>query len=178
MRASAQSASASESLFGRAASLLQRQEPRSLIALGLVLVLLVGAIDYATGEEFGPLIFYVVPVALAGSTGRKNLAIVLAVASGGSWLVIEAVAGRAYSSGWILGWNAAIRLAVFLLIGVLVASHTRSRSFEAQVAAAAGDGPTPPCPYCGSSDTLCLARNLVCRSCQRLADLEGGPARH
>ncbi|HEV2757146.1 MAG TPA: hypothetical protein VG318_15380 [Actinomycetota bacterium] len=173
MRASAEPAS-TYGLFARATSFFRSREPRSVAALGLVLVVAVGVIDYATGEEFGPLIFYVLPVAAVGSTGRKDLAIVVAVAAGVSWMVMEAAAGRTYSSGWILTWNGAIRLAVFLLIGVLVASQTRSRSFEAQVAAAA-DGPAPPCPYCGSKDTLRLARNLVCRSCQRLAAVEGAP---
>lgn len=176
MRASAEPAPSPERASARVAAFLRSREPRLLAVSGLLGVLLVGGIDYATGEEFGPLIFYVLPVAAVASAGRKDLAVVIAVAAGASWLVVEAVAGREYSSGWILAWNGAIRTAVFVLIGVLVASQARSRSFEAQVAAAAG-GPSSPCPYCGSTDTLRLARNLVCRSCQRLADVEGTPER-
>ena len=177
MRASAETASAApEGLSGRAASFLRRQQPRALAALGLAGVLAVGAIDYATGEEIGLLILYVLPVAAVASAGRKEVAIAIGVAAGASWLVMEAVAGRSYSSEWILAWNGAMRLGVFVLIGVLVASNTRSRTFEARVAAAGGE-PAPPCPYCGARDTLRLARNLVCRSCQRLADLDGAPER-
>jgi hypothetical protein len=175
MSASAELA-APKGLFGRATTLFRGAPPRWAAAAGLVLVLVVGVIDYLTGAEFGPLIFYVLPVALVGSTGRADLAAGVALAAGVSWFVMEAVAGREYSSGWILVWNAAIRLGVYLIIGQLVASQARSRSLEAQIVAAAGGAATPPCPYCGSKDTLRLARNLVCRSCQRLADLEGRAA--
>jgi hypothetical protein len=176
MRASAEPGSAPKGLPGRAASFLRGSRPQWVAALGLVLVLVAAGIDYATGAEFGPLIFYVLPVALVGSAGRADLAAGIAVAAGVSWFAVEAVAGRTYSSEWILVWNAAIRLGVFLIIGLLVAARARSRAFEAQIVAAAGGVAAPPCPYCGSKDTLRLARNLVCRSCQRLADLEGRAA--
>lgn len=160
----------------RLASILSNQPRGRALAIGVALVAGGALVDYATGPEFGPLIFYLVPVAFVAWTGRPRDALLLAFLCAGAWLLLEATRGRTYTSGWILAWNALTRLTVFVVLAGLVTSVRRGQWFQEQVARGVEGAPRTPCPYCGSTDTLRLVRSLVCRSCQRSASLDDVPA--
>jgi hypothetical protein len=96
---------------------------RNLLRLfGIVLLLAVlGWLDYATGYELQFFLFYFVPVALAAWFVGRAQAIVVAVASAAIWFGVEFASGHPYSRSIYLYWNTAIRLASFLIIALVLA---------------------------------------------------------
>lgn len=161
-----------ETAVHKVASALSNQPRGRALVIGVALVAGGALVDYATGPEFAPLIFYLVPVALVAWAGRPRDAVLLAFLCAGAWLLLEATRGRTYTSSWILAWNALTRLAVFVVVAGLVTSVRRGQWFQEQVANEVEGVRRTPCPYCGSTDTLRLVRSLVCRSCQRSASLD------
>jgi hypothetical protein len=150
-------------LVRRIVAFLEARPRGAVTSAALVLALLVGLFDYLTGPELASLLFYLIPVAIAGIGARKVDALAIAVVAGACWFAAEALRGREYEVEWILFWNALSRVAVFALIGTLV-SLLRS----APETPAGG----PRCSYCGSRNTIELRRNLVCLACRRIFTLE------
>jgi diguanylate cyclase (GGDEF)-like protein len=90
--------------------------PRVLwLALAVPLVGLVGFADYATGQEIGFSIFYLVPVVLVAWFGGAAGGIFAAVLSSVASFLAESAGGRYYSHPAIPYWNAAMYLGIFLL---------------------------------------------------------------
>lgn len=92
---------------------------RRFVALSLLSLGVVGVADYLTGYELEFFVFYFIPVAVAGWAGRKRAAIVLSVLSALVWLVVEHFSGHVYQHSFLRYWDATIRLASFLSIGLL-----------------------------------------------------------
>lgn len=144
------------------------QRPRGLIlSAAAVGALLVGLLDYLTGPELASLLFYLVPVAMAGGAGRKGDAVVIGVLAGACWFAAEALRGREYDVEWILFWNALSRMVVFSLVGILL-TMVKTAPVETRQGRR--------CAHCGSTNTIELQRNLVCLSCRRVFTDEGAEA--
>lgn len=86
------------------------------LALNLLLVLFLGAIDYATGVELGFSIFYVIPIALTAWQADRASALAVSAASAGAWLVAEILGGHQYTHRLILYWNAGVRFGFFWIV--------------------------------------------------------------
>lgn len=99
---------------------MERAAPALIAATGLALVVAVGAVDYATGEELSSSIFYVLPVGLAAWYGSRRLGVLLGLAASATWYGADLAAGATYSAAWIPFWNAGVRLLIFLLIAELL----------------------------------------------------------
>jgi diguanylate cyclase (GGDEF)-like protein len=91
---------------------------RFLISLGLVV--LVAAVDAATGSEISFSVFYLVPVAVAGGLVSRRAGWVVAVLSAATWGYLDVALGSHYSAAWIPFWNTGVRLAFFLLVNELI----------------------------------------------------------
>jgi hypothetical protein len=162
-------------MIHRMASALTQLSRTRIVISAIVLTAASGLIDYVTGPEFAPLLFYLAPVGLVAWAGRRPDAVLVSLLGGSVWLLMEATGGRTYSSGWILGWAALTRLGVFLVVAGVVMALRREYFLERHLMSESGSSPSPPCPYCGSRDTVQLVRSLVCRSCQRSASLTDLP---
>lgn len=91
--------------------------PRPVIVLaGLAAVAGLGYLDFVTGPELTPLIFYLLPVVGAAWYGGRAPGAVVAVAGGLSWMLADAVSHGGYAHAAVPYWNAGLRLAA--LIGV------------------------------------------------------------
>jgi diguanylate cyclase (GGDEF)-like protein len=90
------------------------QSKTFLITLSLVIVLVLGVIDYQTGEEISVAVFYLVPVALVTWFVGKRAGVFISCLSGVTWLLTDWTAGRIYSHPLVLYWNAIATLAFFL----------------------------------------------------------------
>jgi signal transduction histidine kinase len=121
----------------RLVSLLDRLEncPRPLlIATTFALLLAVGAVDYFTGFNLSFLTFYLLPVSLAAWFLGRLFAVGIAVLSVAVWLLGDIAAGAVFANSFVLGWNAAIALAFFLVV-IWLLNRLRAvlRDLEARV---------------------------------------------
>jgi len=105
-----------------------------LMTLTLAIVMIVGGADYATGHEILFSTFYLVPVALAAWTVGRTFAIVVSLLSVGAWLAGDFASGAVYPRPFVPVWNAAIILAFYLVVVVLLGRlHGVQRGLEDRV---------------------------------------------
>ena len=92
------------------------------VIVGILLLLIVAFLDFATGTELSFSIFYLIPIFLFTWMVNGNIGIAIACISSGLWLFIEVISAPQYSSSFIYFWNAIIRLGFFLLPVLLIRS--------------------------------------------------------
>ena len=85
------------------------------ITIGLVLLCVVGLLDYLTGYELSFALFYLFPIALVTWFTSGKFGVITAFVSAGIWLTADILAGQVYSHKVVYLWNTAIRLGFFLL---------------------------------------------------------------
>src|SRR6185295_8687546 len=90
------------------------------IAVGLILLCIVGILDYLTGYELSFSLFYLIPIALLSWFVSSQVGIVVSFISAGLWLVVDVLDGSRYSHPVIYLWNTLIRLAFFHLTVLLI----------------------------------------------------------
>jgi signal transduction histidine kinase len=103
----------------RLAPLLNWLEGRSkpfLVATTFAFLVLVGAGDYLTGFNLSFLVFYLLPVSLAAWFLGRLFATGVAILSVAVWVAGDIAAGAVFANKFVLGWNAAIALAFFLIV--------------------------------------------------------------
>lgn len=109
----------------RTVEILDRQGRGTLLAAGLLAVVLVGLIHGVAGWQFSFELFYVLPIIVvsfhAGGTAGALVAIVSAVA----WLCVELLAGAPYPHALAPYWNGCVHLAVFLVISTMLVNVRR-----------------------------------------------------
>ena len=99
-----------------------RRLPKPLLtALAFLFIALFWALDYATGPELSPLIFYVLPIVLVVWLVGRRAAALLSVVAAFAWFLADLLTGREVSPA-IRYWNAAEKLVFFLLLSQLVAT--------------------------------------------------------
>jgi len=102
--------------------LLARFSRWQILAIGSCGVGVVGVFDYATGYEVSISVFYLVPVAIASWYAGRHAAVGMAALACIGWFAADVGAGHPYASPYVPVWNALIRLAFFLVNGLLVAA--------------------------------------------------------
>jgi signal transduction histidine kinase len=101
---------------------LGKQSKPSLITLGFILVLIVGAADFITGTELSISIFYLLPISLAAWFINRRTGIFLSIVSSAVELATDIIAGRSYSHPIIVHWNYAVHLGFFLIIVLILSA--------------------------------------------------------
>ena len=105
--------------------------PAFVLAAGLALAALVGALDYVTGLELSLSIFYLLPIALVAWYAPRWAGFGMCAVSTAMWLVADYAGGFTYSHWLMLVENAAVRLGFFLITAsllVILRTHlTRER---------------------------------------------------
>jgi signal transduction histidine kinase len=78
-------------------------------------------LDYLTGPEFSSILFYLTPIYFFSNTKYSNQKTILfhSVIAAIFWYKVE-TATKIYTNELIAGWNALVRLTIFLSIGVLI----------------------------------------------------------
>jgi signal transduction histidine kinase len=105
-----------------------------LAAASLILVLLVGFVDYVSGFELSFEVFYLFAVVIATWYVGRNFGITISFLSVAIWTIGDLLAGASYSNPLIPAWNAAIVLAFYLIAVVLLFRlHTLTRELEDRV---------------------------------------------
>jgi hypothetical protein len=126
----------------------------------LLLLLLVGWVDYITGYELGFFVFYTVPIGLAAWYLGRWPGIWLALAATIAWWLADALAGAKYSSQFSFWWNSTVHFSAFVINAVTIAKikvELRQRDkLAAKLEAArqtlrAAARVLPACPLCGKA---------------------------
>ena len=110
---------------------LARAELFTLAAFG---VLLVGGIDYLTGNELSIGLLYLGPVAVGAWYAGRRIGVGVAMLSCASWYIAELAGGSHYSHSAIPVWNAIVRLGFFLTTGLLLAALRESLLAQRELA--------------------------------------------
>lgn len=113
---------------------LQRQSKSCIVAVGGVLVLLLGVIDHLTGPDFSFVVFYLLPVFLVTWFAGKNAGIAVSLMSGISWFVADVLTMAAASHPSIPYLNLITKLGLFLVLNVTVSSLRISLEREREMA--------------------------------------------
>jgi diguanylate cyclase (GGDEF)-like protein len=86
----------------------------------LAVLLLIGAIDYATGSELAFSIFYLFPVGIAAWYIGLEAGISLSILSALAWYIADTLSRTTpYENSFIPAWNTGVRLMTFLITTVL-----------------------------------------------------------
>jgi hypothetical protein len=100
----------------------EKQPKWIVVAGGIVLVAVLGYVDYITGSEISFAIFYLLPVtAVAWHAGRSAGAFI-SFESSVAWFLAENAVGVTYSNPAIPYWNAIVRLGIFLIVTILLST--------------------------------------------------------
>jgi len=92
----------------------------TVFAIVLVLVALLGYLDYATGFEITFSFFYLIPISISAWYIDQKIAQIITAISITTWMVSNWLAGEIYSQEIIRYWNASVRFIVFYFISYLV----------------------------------------------------------
>ncbi len=126
-------------MLGLPNGLADRTSPVKVAFLGLLATGVFGVADYLTGIEVSFSIFYLIPVAYTTWYGSRRMGFAVGGVSALVWLVVDAI-DQTYSHWLVAVWNAAARLAFFLVTGYLL-GEVKQRLLQ-EVALARTDGLT------------------------------------
>ncbi|HKJ91569.1 MAG TPA: diguanylate cyclase [Longimicrobiales bacterium] len=96
-----------------------------IVTLAVLLIALVGGLDYATGSEMAFSAFYLLPIALVAWSVGRSFGLAFAMIGALVWLTADLSAGHVYSRTWVPYWNSGIRLLVFIVVAVTVSGMRR-----------------------------------------------------
>ncbi|MFI5145436.1 MAG: sensor histidine kinase, partial [Ignavibacteria bacterium] len=86
----------------------------------VILVILIGFLDYLTGTEISFSIFYLIPITFITYKAGKNEGLVLSFFSAVIWLICDVKGLQRFSNAAIPYWNALVRLMFFIFIVYLI----------------------------------------------------------
>jgi signal transduction histidine kinase len=113
---------------------LNRRSRPSLVAAGLVMLVVIGAVDYLTGFEMVFSVFYLLAVGLAAWFVGRGFGMLMSVLSAVVWIGGDLAAGARYSSSWIPVWNTLILMVFyFIVVWLLTNLHSLQKELEFRV---------------------------------------------
>lgn len=104
----------------------ERQRKYWIWLESIVLALVVGIIDYATGYKISVVLFYSVPILFMVWFADRASAALVAVLCAIIWWWADQASGHPYSQGWHEIWETVVRLGYFLIF-VVAGSAVKSR---------------------------------------------------
>jgi diguanylate cyclase (GGDEF)-like protein len=113
---------------------LQRRSPAFIFVACILLVALLGVLDYLNGPDFSLLIFYAVPVFLASWYKGRREGLFVCAASGLAVFAVAYATSEHFSSPVIAYWNAAVRLGFLFILAHIVAAFRVSLAQEREMA--------------------------------------------
>lgn len=111
-----------------------KQSKSSVLMIVLMLVAILGWLDYRTGFEISFSLFYLGPVAIVSWYLDKKIGYLIAILSISVWLVTNWAAGETYSHEIIRYWNASARFILFAGIIWLLEEFKRALNHEYMLA--------------------------------------------
>jgi diguanylate cyclase (GGDEF)-like protein len=99
---------------------LDRQNKATLWGIVVLLFILLGLVDYATGAEVSIAFFYLIPISLASWSLGKRPGMVAALIATIIWQGSNLLSGGGPTNPAINIWNTVFRLGIFLIFAVLL----------------------------------------------------------
>lgn len=121
----------------RAKNIFEALEDRSPLfwtIVGLFAIVLIGLLDYMTGNEVAFSLFYMVPVALVTVAVNLNTGLVMSFLSALTLQAAELAAGQTFSHPSLYFLNTLIRTLFYAVVVYLLAELQKSREEERQAA--------------------------------------------
>jgi diguanylate cyclase (GGDEF)-like protein len=104
------------------------------LAIGaLLLIPLIGFIDYLTGPNITFSLIYLLPVTLIAWFNRKQLAIIASFICGATWIIADFAAGRFSSNLTAYLWNFITRLIFLLIVAFLLSLLKQTLQHEREL---------------------------------------------
>jgi diguanylate cyclase (GGDEF)-like protein len=100
-------------MYSMMTSLAKWGKPFWAIA-GFIQIILLGLVDYLTGYEISISLFYLIPLMEIAWFVGSRAGIWVSAVSTLVWLVGDIAAGQVYSHSFVYGWNAVMRLGLFV----------------------------------------------------------------
>lgn len=113
---------------------LKKASEFTIILFGIVQILILGFIDYATGYELSFSVFYLIPVALTAWFAEKRAAVVISILSAFTWQFCNDLAGEVHSSYMTSLWNTSTRFGFFIIVAILLTKLKQSYTFQTNLA--------------------------------------------
>ena len=86
----------------------------------LLILIVLGIIDLATGYEYSFSVFYLLPISIAAWYDQYKTTVITILLSAITWLIADINAGHLYSNSIIPFWNALVRLGFFSIVAFLL----------------------------------------------------------
>lgn len=118
----------------RIISNINKLSKANIFLLSLLLLFLIGSIDYFTGIELSISVFYLLPVILCAWYVNKTSGLVLAMIAALIWFIADILTSKSYSHPVTPYWNALVMLGIFILINEIFAALKLSFERENQLA--------------------------------------------
>jgi diguanylate cyclase (GGDEF)-like protein len=113
--------------------ILSLRTKAGLAVVLLVLVLLLGAVDYLTGSELAFSLFYLFPVGLAAWYVNWQTGVFTSLVAALLWYLADILARtEPYSQAHIPAWNAGTRLIIFFVVTTLLVALREALARESQ----------------------------------------------
>lgn len=117
---------------------LNHQSPAFNGLAAIILITLVGGLDFFTGYELSFAFFYLIPVVFAGWYLGRMSSYLLSVLSAVTWSAIDYYSGLEYSSVFLPFWNALTRLGFFIVVSELVSRLKEALEYQEVLAESDG----------------------------------------
>jgi signal transduction histidine kinase len=113
---------------------LERRSKGTMVATGLVVLVLIGIIDYLTGYEMLFSVFYLLEVGLAAWFVGKGFGLLMSVLSVAVWIGGDLAAGAHYANPLIALWNSLILMVFyFIVVWLLTSLRSLHRELETRI---------------------------------------------
>jgi PAS domain S-box-containing protein len=99
----------------------------------ILLVIAIGALDYATTPVVALGILYLLAITLAAWKGNRTAGLVVATFALVTWAVVEQIAGVPDPSPWVLLWNVAARAISFVVVALLVSALCDQKQRQVEI---------------------------------------------
>ncbi len=100
------------------ANAFQRQSQTIIVFEMILLVLIVGVIDFVTGYQVNFFMFYGPPIFLTAWFCDKKTALLVALLSGITWWWADFASGHPYLHNWHEAWEVVMRLGFFIFVAI------------------------------------------------------------
>jgi signal transduction histidine kinase len=100
------------------ANVFQRQSRTIIVSEMILLVLVVGALDFLTGYQMSFFMFYGLPIFVTAWFCDKKTALLVALLSGITWWWADFASAHPYLHNWHEAWEVVMRLGFFIFVAI------------------------------------------------------------